>query len=880
MMNNNTPFCRIATVLCAIVMFPPSVAWSRSYYVSATAAGAGSGTKEAPFGSIQDAADKVQPGDTVWVSGGTYEVSSLVPASSGTRSAFIVFCPEAGTGEVILRHPDTSPGTYTPVIDLSNKQYIRVSGFSFKGFKYFQSAISLNGATGCVVAGNRFEQLGHADVSEWNANSVIWMGNAVGNAVVDNYFADIIGDGVSINGQGCSSNFVGNNTFLRFTGKKRSWGGDYLFTRCIDIQDMTEGNNVIYANSFSDVPTCIWLDRDGSSNILLRNRAEACSDFIFNESRCASNIVMENIGAGLEGIAFQTAHYETGWTVDAQWTNNVAYQCKTGFLIHKSHRDRLRNNIVYDCSSYAIEFSDSALASGPHTLVDNIVFTPGRTATILQEGRGITLEEFQTLLGGTGNLASEPEFAGNDPYSENFTLSAESPAKGRGYGGVDLGAYAVYGPVSAGWHEPADDHPVQVMFDAYRVVLPRDGRVPVTVRLSEPCAETFSFTLRPVAGDAREDEDFLIETPSLVFEPGETEKTVYVSGRGMSAYDELVALTLDEPSADADVRCAMVVVKVKKTADAGSDSEYETDSETGYATVQLDASGTCDPAQNIKSYVWMLDGEQIATGMTAQTELPEGSYFITLKLTDADGNIYEDDVNVTVISPSSIWLEAEDGDVGSLWTVPVDANASGGKYVEVKNGYNSNNSVPAEDGWITYTFTVEKAGDYNFWVRTICPDPNGDSFWFKMDDNSFTQWNGIPLSTQWTWNKSNTVYTLSSGTHTFVVAYREDGTRLDRMLLTNSSVEPVGQGPQTGILSPDLSAEGSVYYDRASGSLVTEWNEEVYRVHVYRCDGTVCYVSGFLEGRCEVGISQLSTGTYIVRLENRNGKSCFKKILK
>ena len=79
-------------------------------------------------------------------------------------------------------------------------------------------------------------------------------------------------------------------------------------------------------------------------------------------------MVSENIGANLEGIAYQTARYETGWTADAQWTNNVAFRCKTGFFIHKSRRDRLRNNIVYDCSGYNVELSDSAYDSGPHVL--------------------------------------------------------------------------------------------------------------------------------------------------------------------------------------------------------------------------------------------------------------------------------------------------------------------------------------------------------------------------------------------------------------------------------------------------------------------------------------------------------------------------------
>ena len=59
-------------------------------------------------------------------------------------------------------------------------------------------------------------------------------------------------------------------------------------------------------------------------------------------------MVAENIGDNLEGIGYQTARYATGWTEDAQWTNNVACRCETGYYVHKSRRARMRGSIVYD----------------------------------------------------------------------------------------------------------------------------------------------------------------------------------------------------------------------------------------------------------------------------------------------------------------------------------------------------------------------------------------------------------------------------------------------------------------------------------------------------------------------------------------------------
>ena len=544
----------------------------KGYYVSAAAGDGGDGTHVRPFKDIQAAATLAEAGDTVYVTGGLYVVEGLKPGHSGSEGRFVVFRPLPGTGEVVVRHPDVLPGDYSAVFDLSGLKYVWLGGFTFRDFKYAKCAVSRNGSEGGVVSRCRFERLGHPEVASWNANSVIWMGNARGNSVVDNVFEDIIGDGVSINGQQCNGNLVARNSFTRFSGKKRSWGGESLFTRCIDVQDMSDGNNAVAFNYFTEVPTCIWLDRDGSRNILLRNRAHACRDFIFNESRCTENMVSENIGANLEGIAYQTARYETGWTADAQWTNNVAFRCKTGFFIHKSRRDRLRNNIVYDCSGYNVELSDSAYDSGPHVFLDNLVYTPGKTKSLKLCGAEMSLRAFQTRLGGEGNLEMSPGFVSTTYGQENFTLKEGSRAKGYGYGGVDLGAYPVYGAVPTGPEERNDPFAVQAGFDAYASCLERGAEMSFTVRLSHAYREELRLALQPVAGEARAGEDFILSTDEMVFLPGETAKSFTVEGVGSSPYDELLALRLVSHSDEVGVCGGLTVVRIKKNMDSEPES--------------------------------------------------------------------------------------------------------------------------------------------------------------------------------------------------------------------------------------------------------------------------------------------------------------------
>ena len=94
----------------------------------------------------------------------------------------------------------------------------------------------------------------------------------------------------------------------------------------------------------------------------------------------------------------------------------------------------MRGNIVYDCSGYNIEFSDSAYGAGPHLFVDNIVYTPGNTKSVVLCGREVMLRTFQSRLDGEGNLEGSPGFVSTAYGEEDFTLRENSRAKGMGYG--------------------------------------------------------------------------------------------------------------------------------------------------------------------------------------------------------------------------------------------------------------------------------------------------------------------------------------------------------------------------------------------------------------------------------------------------------------
>jgi hypothetical protein len=133
--------------------------------------------------------------------------------------------------------------------------------------------------------------------------------------------------------------------------------------------------------------------------------------------------------------------------------------------------------------------------------------------------------------------------------------------------------------------------------------------------------------------------------------------------------------------------------------------------------------------------------------------------------------------------------------VGSWWNVPQSSTASNDTYVTIQSGNNSTDSAPVgSNGHITYTFDVSEGGNYMLWARVICPSYNDDSFWIRMDYGSWIMWNNIPYARAWAWASLGQPFGLSAGNHTLTVAYREDGTQLDKLYITHSGAIPSGYG--------------------------------------------------------------------------------------
>jgi len=133
------------------------------------------------------------------------------------------------------------------------------------------------------------------------------------------------------------------------------------------------------------------------------------------------------------------------------------------------------------------------------------------------------------------------------------------------------------------------------------------------------------------------------------------------------------------------------------------------------------------------------------------------------------------------------WFQAESENITSPLETALDPDASAGTYMWKPSG-SGNSATP--DGAAEYTIDIPTTGDYVIWGRVIAPDGGSDSFFTSIDGGEDLAWD-VPIGSVWTWNSVNgngqdpLVFNLAAGTHTLKISGSEDGTKLDRLLITN-----------------------------------------------------------------------------------------------
>lgn len=247
-----------------------------------------------------------------------------------------------------------------------------------------------------------------------------------------------------------------------------------------------------------------------------------------------------------------------------------------------------------------------------------------------------------------------------------------------------------------------------------------------------------------------------------------------------------------------------------------------------------------------KNYQFVLDVKNQTSYTITGLESGKTYYFaVTAYDIVRNESNFSNEVNVTIPSSGDsppppmdsvqIWLEAEEGVLRAPMQISSNTQASGGQYVWIPNGTGNVWDPTQAGGEVVYTFVVPVTATYVIWGRVISNNVNDDSFFVSLDNTPSLLWDTQRGGTEiWVWDQVNNrgganpvLFTLSAGTHTLRIAQREDGTKLDKLLITDDlGFIPTGTGgnssSSTG-LSSVMGPKGS-NVETKIGSLIGNLN--------------------------------------------------------
>ncbi|WP_420459206.1 hypothetical protein [Neolewinella sp.] len=147
------------------------------------------------------------------------------------------------------------------------------------------------------------------------------------------------------------------------------------------------------------------------------------------------------------------------------------------------------------------------------------------------------------------------------------------------------------------------------------------------------------------------------------------------------------------------------------------------------------------------------------------------------------------------------WLEAECATVGASFARSKGGAAPESAYVTYR-GTPSMSEAPVDEAANRVRFVIEQAtaGEYQLYARVKAPDGDSDSFWVRINDGAWIKWASGLRTPTFAWKAvAAGTYSLTDGTNTIDIAYREPNAQLDKLYLRIGGLRPTGLGSPSAV---------------------------------------------------------------------------------
>src|SRR4030095_14117277 len=198
-----------------------------TYYVAPSGSNSNPGTLAAPFATLQKAHDIANPGDTIYMRGGTYVAAQVDITRNGSSGNYINVFNYSGEVPVLDAVNDNRAGA--AVIKVKNASWWHFKGLEIKnGYAsgvYLAGPASNNIVEFCNIHNNtRVQASGAGIIIEAGSNNLLLNNDSHHNGV----YGTSGGDGIDINSPGTGNIVRGNRVWRNNDDGIDLWGSQHV----------------------------------------------------------------------------------------------------------------------------------------------------------------------------------------------------------------------------------------------------------------------------------------------------------------------------------------------------------------------------------------------------------------------------------------------------------------------------------------------------------------------------------------------------------------------------------------------------------------------------------------------------------------------------
>ena len=225
---------------------------------------------------------------------------------------------------------------------------------------------------------------------------------------------------------------------------------------------------------------------------------------------------------------------------------------------------------------------------------------------------------------------------------------------------------------------------------------------------------------------------------------------------------------------------------------------------------------------------------------------------------------------------------------GMDWTEYSNGSASDDKYMMVPNRGNTNSGSSTDSPVLNFDIDFVKSGTHYIWMRVIAPNGSNNSITLRYNTSLVTEWH-LPEYSTFTWVKCSSTFSAAIGTNTFKLYMREDGTQVDKIVLTtNAGYTPSGEGPAQSrsathaMEQDDFQARHVAVYPNPADNYFTLDVGEADNISItlFNYLGQTVKQELIGQGAYKVDVSDVKSGIYFIRIANGTQTTTKKLIIR